>query len=523
MPTFARAREIDHRHVASKRRSDARVDRDDARARVRVTTPSPRGRGAVTRAKRRRRLENVDADCYDATPHLRAVGDARAASTGRDGRRRARGGRVRVRRRARRAVRAGGRAARGRRRRRPTVATTTTTTTGRGEATATTTARRTTRKGRARVGARAVRALSDSEDEEEEEEEDALDGGLGGTRAARAWSAYDPFAAAKVSGDGALAVIEEKERVAREAEERAKALLNARGRPKRDAALKTEAEAKAKERKGTDVIAGSAEIQTERMATEAVCAHSSMRISASAEERAPTSAAARKTSGEKKKREPTTKIAVNKAKKSQKTTNESWGVTFTHRVLLSSGFSPRQVKALSKKVESLGGDIATSLRDFTVFVTEAPLKRTKNVMASALLNCPMVKADWLEKSMKSGMFLDPQKFLVRDKAFERAHGYDPTIERLHPFRGKTWSMYGSTTSPSIGANTHAGVEGVVLDLLSLGEAKRTTANGDFVLRLEADPSSSKIPDRVTYLKNPKIPIYTPSHVLAACLDGVLPS
>ena len=378
-------------------------------------------------------------------------------------------------------------------------------------------------EGSARVGARAVRALSDSEDEDEEEEEDALDGGLGGTRAARAWSAYDPFAAAKVSGDGALAVIEEKERVAREAEERAKALLNARGRPKRDAALKTEAEAKAKERKGTDVIAGSAEIQTERMATEAVCAHSSMRISASAEERAPTSGAARKTSGEKKKREPTTKIAVNKAKKSQKTTNESWGVTFTHRVLLSSGFSPRQVKALSKKVESLGGDIATSLRDFTVFVTEAPLKRTKNVMASALLNCPMVKADWLEKSMKSGMFLDPQKFLVRDKAFERAHGYDPTIERLHPFRGKTWSMYGSTTSPSIGANTHAGVEGVVLDLLSLGEAKRTTANGDFVLRLEADPSSSKIPDRVTYLKNPKIPIYTPSHVLAACLDGVLPS
>ena len=98
----------------------------------------------------------------------------------------------------------------------------------------------------ARVGA--VRALSDSDSEEEEEEEDAL----GGTSAARAWSAYDPSAAAKVSGDGALAVIEEKERVAREAEERAKALLNARGRPKRDAALKTE---RAKASEGTDVIA----------------------------------------------------------------------------------------------------------------------------------------------------------------------------------------------------------------------------------------------------------------------------
>ena len=374
-------------------------------------------------------------------------------------------------------------------------------------------------EGSARVGARAVRALSDSEDEEEEE--DALDGGLGGTSAARAWSAYDPFAAAKVSGDGALAVIEEKERVAREAEERAKALLNARGRPKRDAALKTE---RAKASEGTDVIAATSrkklsegEKKVEGVATAVVCERSSMRISASAEERAP---ASKKTSGEKKKRAPTTKTAVTKAKKSQKTTNDS---SATHRVLLSSGFSPRQVKALSKKIESLGGDIATSLRDFTVFVTEAPLKRTKNVMASALLNCPMVKADWLEKSMKSGMFLDPQKFLVRDKAFERAHGYDPTIERLHPFRGKKWSMYGSTASPSTGVNTHAGVEGVVLDLLSLGGAKRATADGDVVLRLDADPSSSKTLDRVTYLKNPKIPIYTPSHVLAACLDGVLPS
>jgi hypothetical protein len=96
------------------------------------------------------------------------------------------------------------------------------------------------------------------------------------------------------------------------------------------------------------------------------------------------------------------------------------------------------------------------------------------------------------------------------------------IERDHPFRGKTWSMYGSTASPSV--NTpFAGVEGVVLDLLSLGGAKRATADGDFVLRLDAGSSSSKTPDRVTYLKTPKIPIYTPSHVLAACLDGVLPS
>ena len=367
----------------------------------------------------------------------------------------------------------------------------------------------------ARVGA--VRALSDSDSEEEEEEEDAL----GGTSAARAWSAYDPSAAAKVSGDGALAVIEEKERVAREAEERAKALLNARGRPKRDAALKTE---RAKASEGTDVIAATSrkklsegEKKVEGVATAVVCERSSMRISASAEERAP---ASKKTSGEKKKRAPTTKTAVTKAKKSQKTTNDS---SATHRVLLSSGFSPRQVKALSKKIESLGGDIATSLRDFTVFVTEAPLKRTKNVMASALQNCPIVKADWLEKSTTSGKFLPTQKFLLRDKAFERAHAYNPMIERDHPFRGKTWSMYGSTASPSTGVNTHAGVEGVVLDLLSLGGAKRATADGNFVLRLDAGSSSSKTPDRVTYLKTPKIPIYTPSHVLAACLDGVLPS
>lgn len=89
--------------------------------------------------------------------------------------------------------------------------------------------------------------LSDSDSEEEEEEEDAF----GGTSAARAWSAYDLFVVVKVLGDGVLVVIEEKECVVREVEERVKVLLNVRGRLKCDAAFKTE---RAKASEGIDVI-----------------------------------------------------------------------------------------------------------------------------------------------------------------------------------------------------------------------------------------------------------------------------
>ena len=141
------------------------------------------------------------------------------------------------------------------------------------------------------------------------------------------------------------------------------------------------------------------------------------------------------------------------------------------RVLLSSGYSDRQRKDLTKKIKKLGATVVESISDFTVFVTEPPLKRTKNVMASVLRGCPIVKTCWVEKSSKSGNFYPPQKkpLILRDKKFETEHGYDPVSAReSNPFAGKTY-LFDNVPRGSDPTMTPKGVRTVIEELLSVAE------------------------------------------------------
>ena len=188
------------------------------------------------------------------------------------------------------------------------------------------------------------------------------------------------------------------------------------------------------------------------------------------------------------------------------------------RVLLSSGYSDRQRKDLTKKIKKLGATVVESISDFTVFVTEPPLKRTKNVMASVLRGCPIVKTCWVEKSSKSGNFYPPRKkpFILRDKKFETEHGYDPVSAReRNPFAGKTY-LFDNVPRGSDPTMTPKGVRTVIEELLSVAGASPACSDADFVIRLRDAGTARDGETRVgdTW--------YTPSEILAACVAGSLP-
>ena len=336
---------------------------------------------------------------------------------------------------------------------------------------------------------RGVRAMSESESDDEDSEDD---GAVFGTK--RVWSAYDAEAAAR---------------------------LNARGRPKRGAVLKTqEARREAEKSKTTTTAVEEDEEDEEEEGEEGDLVDLnedggeeeentlSLRMSAAAETvRAETLEAG--------------KGKVNSKRKRQKVDTSTKDVSRSVenvRVLLSSGYSDRQRKDLTKKIKKLGATVVESISDFTVFVTEPPLKRTKNVMASVLRGCPIVKTCWVEKSSKSGNFYPPQKkpFILRDKKFETEHGYDPVSAReRNPFAGKTY-LFDNVPRGSDPTMTPKGVRTVIEELLSVAGASPACSDADFVIRLRDAGTARDGETRVgdTW--------YTPSEILAACVAGSLP-
>ena len=186
------------------------------------------------------------------------------------------------------------------------------------------------------------------------------------------------------------------------------------------------------------------------------------------------------------------------------------------RVLLSSGFSERQREELVQKVLDIGGSVTTSLDDFTVFVTEAPLKRTKNVMAAALRNRPIVGASWLDKSAKQNVVLPPERFLIRDRKFESSHGYNPLLERDQSrFRGLkfTFSNTGATK-----IREPDGARDVIIDLLRVAGARmsKSDADADFHILLTKSKSARTTSRRDS---GASIPTHHFGDVLAALLTG----
>ena len=363
---------------------------------------------------------------------------------------------------------------------------------------------------------RGVRAMSESESDDEDSEDD---GAVFGTK--RVWSAYDAEAAARVRGEGAMREVEAREREREAVRAEAAARLNARGRPKRGAVLKTqEARREAEKSKTTTNAVEEDEEDEEEEGEEGDLVDLnedggeeeentlSLRMSAAAETvRAETSEAG--------------KGKVNSKSKRQKVDTSTKDVSRSVenvRVLLSSGYSDRQRKDLTKKIKKLGATVVESISDFTVFVTEPPLKRTKNVMASVLRGCPIVKTCWVEKSSKSGNFYPPQKkpFILRDKKFETEHGYDPVSAReRNPFAGKTY-LFDNVPRGSDPTMTPKGVRTVIEELLSVAGASPACSDADFVIRLRDAGTARDGETRVgdTW--------YTPSEILAACVAGSLP-
>jgi hypothetical protein len=368
---------------------------------------------------------------------------------------------------------------------------------------------------------------SDDDDESDIEFEETLTGGAG------AWSAYH---GAKVdSGEDAIAALEESERakerarLAMEAKEKEK--LNASGRPKRSVVMN--AEVKVKE--GVKEAPRSAPAQPEARVIAAlpesdaeddeddmngtrtdvnVCTTSTSKIGDKDKEnrvmvakplKGTKRAAAPKAQMTKKK----TKVvapkvtAVAKKSDSMVVENRCKSAPASSKgdkalcVLLSSGFSERQTKALTKKIQRLGGRTTESLREFDVFVTEAPLLRTKNVMAASLLGKPIVSAAWVEKSSKSSAFAEYAPHVVRDKKFEAAHNFTPTTGSTSTttasaprncFTGKSFAIWVDPKHPTGPATLPEHLK----DLLVVAGARPTAsfakANLAVVISAVADPS-----------------------------------
>jgi len=365
-----------------------------------------------------------------------------------------------------------------------------------------------------------VRALSESESEDLEF--DVVE------RDARAWSAYDATGAATLDGEAAQrAVVRLELEEARES------------RPRRRAVIKAAAVRVAEARKATTVKAkaskGDKESEEPTKATTEEededdgpdLTQSSMRISAPAQVRSTfvCDASPRASEGTFKRvaeSKLTTKVAAKKqvsAVKSSKVdstlANEASCGDESVRVLFSTGYSEREQKLMTRKVEKLGGSVVRSLKDFTVFVTEAPLKRTKNVMAAALRHRPIVKSAWIDKSYKDGKWLPPKRFLVRDKAFESEHAFDPTRVDGNPFQGKFWFLDDSSFAREGSPRTPPGVVDVVSQLLDIGGARRVARESDanLIVHLHAPPESGST------ISKSSLDRMTPSDVLAACLRG----
>jgi len=381
-----------------------------------------------------------------------------------------------------------------------------------------------------------VKALSDSEDDDSEDDDEVVkpnDGAvpraMGGASSFslmnRAWSAYDPkkeVAKGRDAIDALRKMEDEREREREEAEEKAKALLNARGRPKRGAAIRTEerskrAKTKPQERKVHHTLEESEhESESEEDGTE--MRDCRRRISAPAD--ASPSGLLEPTSPPSEQR-PTPTLSAEQdvpSMSDREVEEEEAPVEGVHRVLFSSGFSERQLEELIKKVLKIGGSVTTSLDDFTVFVTEAPLKRTKNVMAAALCNRPIVSASWLDKSAKQNVVLPPERFLIRDRKFESSHGYNPLLKRDQSrFRGLKFT-FDNTDAATTTIREPDGARDVIIDLLRVAGARvsKSDVDADFRILLTKSKRARAASRRDS---GASIPTHHFGDVLAALLTG----
>ncbi|XP_076847339.1 mediator of DNA damage checkpoint protein 1 isoform X4 [Brachyhypopomus gauderio] len=75
-----------------------------------------------------------------------------------------------------------------------------------------------------------------------------------------------------------------------------------------------------------------------------------------------------------------------------------------------------------KVVQQLGGVLAKGVADMTHLVTDK-VRRTVKFLCAVARGVPVVTPDWLAKSAKSGSFLSPNEYLVKDKEQEKKFNF----------------------------------------------------------------------------------------------------
>ncbi|XP_033127208.1 mediator of DNA damage checkpoint protein 1-like isoform X2 [Anneissia japonica] len=81
-----------------------------------------------------------------------------------------------------------------------------------------------------------------------------------------------------------------------------------------------------------------------------------------------------------------------------------------------------------KIVKSLGGELVTSIHDCTHLITDK-IRRTVKFLCGLAKGAYLIDPKWLEESKKRKSFVNPDNFLVTDRASEKQHGF--SLKRSH--------------------------------------------------------------------------------------------
>lgn len=81
-----------------------------------------------------------------------------------------------------------------------------------------------------------------------------------------------------------------------------------------------------------------------------------------------------------------------------------------------------------KVISSLGGKMAASVYECTHLVTDK-MRRTVKFLCCLARGCHIVNFKWVDKCRTQQRFVDPSAFVVKDRAFEKQHGFTLTQSR----------------------------------------------------------------------------------------------
>ena len=81
-----------------------------------------------------------------------------------------------------------------------------------------------------------------------------------------------------------------------------------------------------------------------------------------------------------------------------------------------------------KVISSLGGKMAASVYECTHLVTDK-MRRTVKFLCCLARGCHIVNFKWVDKCRTQQQFVDASAFVVKDRAFEKQHGFTLTLSR----------------------------------------------------------------------------------------------